>query len=103
MISLHISYLVKQPIKTSVLFLNMVRILILILRVKYDKFCWNMVKNIFYYERNHISAYIFKVWVFWNIVIDSSSTRVDSSLMHKTEVGTTFSQVMSILILFGDN
>ena len=88
MISLHIPYLEKQPIKTSDLFLNMVRMLILILQIKYDRFCWNMVKNRFYYKRNHIGAYIFKVWVFCNIVIDSSSPRVDSSVIHETRVGT---------------
>ena len=49
MISLHIPYLEKQPIKMSVLFLIMARMLILILQVKYDKFCWNMVKNRFHY------------------------------------------------------
>ena len=38
-ISLHTAYLVKQPIKTSVLFINMVVMLILILQIKYDKFC----------------------------------------------------------------
>ena len=63
LISLHISYLVTQPIKTSVLFLNMVRTLILILQVKYDKFCWTIVKNEFHYERNHISAYIYGLGV----------------------------------------
>ena len=88
MISLHISYLEKQPIKMSVLFLNMARMLILILQIKYDKFCWNMVKNRFHYERNRISAHTFKVWVFSNIVIDSSSTRVDSSVIDETRVGT---------------
>ena len=88
MISLHIPYLEKQPIKTSVLFFIMARMLILILQVKYDKFCWNMVKNRFHYERNRISAHIFKVWMFSNIVIDSSSTRVDSSVIDETRVGT---------------
>ena len=64
MISLHISYLVKQPIKTSVLFLNMVRMFILILQVKLLKFlavffCFFGIwlKTRFHYERNHISAY----------------------------------------------
>ena len=47
-----------------------------------------MVKNRFHYERNHICAHIFKVWVFSNIAIDSSSTRVDSSVIHETRVGT---------------
>ena len=88
MISLHIPYLEKQPIKMSVLFLIMARMLILILQVKYDKFCWNMVKHRFHYERNRISAHIFKVWMFSNIVIDSSSTRVDSSVIDETRVGT---------------
>ena len=46
------------------------------------------IKNRFHYERNPVSAYIFKVWVCWNIVIDSSSTRVDSSVIHETRVGT---------------
>ena len=61
MISLHTSYLVKQLIKTSVLFLNMAGMLFLILQVKYDNFLWNMVKNGFHYEISHISANIFKV------------------------------------------
>ena len=39
MLSVHTPYLVKQPIPTSVLFLNMAVMLILILQVKYDKFC----------------------------------------------------------------
>ena len=59
MISLHIPYLEKEPIKMSVLLLNMARMMILILQVKYDKFCGNMVKNRFHYERNNITAYIF--------------------------------------------
>ena len=63
--------------------------LILILQVKYDKFCWNMVKNRFHYERNHVITYIFKVWLILNIVVDLSSTRVDSSVIHKTQVGTS--------------
>ena len=88
MISLHIPYLEKEPIKTSVLFFIMARMLILILQVKYDKFCWNMVKNRFHYERNRVSAHIFKVWMFSNIVIDSSSTRVDSSVIDETRVRT---------------
>ena len=33
------------------------------------------------------NAYIFNVWVFKNIVIDSSSTRVDSLVMHETRIG----------------
>ena len=35
-----------------------------------------------------VHNYIFKVWEFWNIVIDSSSTQVDSSVIHETRVGT---------------
>ena len=58
MISLHTPYLVKQPIKTSVLFINMAGMLNLILLIKYDKSGWKMV---FYYERKHTSAYIFNV------------------------------------------
>ena len=64
MIPLHTPYLIKQPIKPSVLFLNIVKMLILILQVKCDKVCWNMVKNSFHYERNHISVYIFKCGYF---------------------------------------
>ena len=100
MTSLHIPYLEKQPIKMSDLFLNMVRMLILILQIKYDRFCWNMVKNRFYYKRNHIGAYIFKVWVFCNIVIDSSSPRVDSSVIHETRVGTLMTRGSTTVLLF---
>ena len=47
-----------------------------------------MVK--FHYETKHTNAYIFKVWVFKNIVIDSSLnlTRVNLSMMHETRVST---------------
>ena len=58
------------------------------LQVKYDKFCWKIVKNRFHYGRNHISVYIFKVWMLCIIVIDLSSTRVDSLAMHETRVNT---------------
>ena len=61
MISHHTPYLVKQPIKMSILFINMAGMLILILQIKYDKFCWKMD---LYYEGKHTSAYIFKVKVF---------------------------------------
>ena len=84
MISLHTPYVIKQPIETSILFINMARMLILILQVKYDKFCWKMVKNRFYYERKYINAYIFKIWCFKILLL----TRVDSSVMHETRVGT---------------
>ena len=43
-----------------------------------------MVKNRFYYERNHISAYILRFGCFEILLF----TRIDSLVMHDTRVGT---------------
>ena len=55
MIFPHTPYLVKQLIKTSVLFINMAGVLILILHIKYDKICL----KIFFFMKGSILLHIY--------------------------------------------